>query len=293
MFAEVIGDPIAHSRSPAIHRYWLDALRLGGDFRSTRVEPAALADFLAARRADPAWRGCSVTAPHKRAILPLLDRVSPAAARIGAVNCVARAGGALVGHNTDVDGLDEALLPASIRGRPAALIGAGGAARGALHLLVRREASEIRILARDGDAAARLARSAAPARVDIATLGDAAAALAGAAAIVNATPMGAAHGDAPPQALLDGLGAAAPDGFLFDMVYDPVDTALLAVARARGLRCACGLVMLVGQARRAFSLFFGAPPPAGRDDELHELLARNPGFPTRSNAPVPAAARLR
>lgn len=273
-FAEVIGDPIAHSRSPVIHRHWLETCGLAGDFRATRVAPDALAAHLAARRADPAWRGCNVTAPHKRAILPLLDRLAPAAARIGAVNCVLRESGALVGHNTDVDGVEEALRLAALRGRPSAIIGAGGAARSALHLLHERGAGPVRILARNGAAAAALAEIAPESSIEILPIDQAAMAMDGAAAIVNATPMGSSHGAAPPPDLLDSLRAAPADAVLLDMVYDPVETVLLAAARARGLTAVGGLVMLVGQARRAFSLFFDVDPPAGIDDALHRLLAR-------------------
>ena len=104
-YAEVIGDPIVHSLSPLIHGRWIEALGLEADYRRTLVAGADLAGYLAARRVDPDWRGCSVTAPHKVAIIPLLDRLTPAAERIGAVNCVFREGDALVGDNKDFDGI--------------------------------------------------------------------------------------------------------------------------------------------------------------------------------------------
>src|SRR3712207_4413624 len=104
-YAEVIGDPIAHSLSPLIHNRWIAALGLAAEFRRTRVAAEELPTFLASRRVDACWRGCNVTAPHKIAILRLLDRLTPAAERIGAVNCVFRDGAQLVGDNKDVDGI--------------------------------------------------------------------------------------------------------------------------------------------------------------------------------------------
>ena len=111
-YAEVIGDPIAHSRSPAIHNFWLRELGLDGAFRTTRVPPDGLSDFFAARRADPDWRGCNVTAPHKEMISGQVDVIAAEARTIGAINCVRREGDRLVGLNTDVDGIAEALAGA-------------------------------------------------------------------------------------------------------------------------------------------------------------------------------------
>ena len=108
-YAEVIGDPIGHSKSPIIHKYWLERLAIEGDYRKTMVAGADLPAFTAARRRDPDWRGCNVTIPHKQAIIPLLDRVDRGAETIGAVNCVVREGSVLAGYNTDVDGIAAAL----------------------------------------------------------------------------------------------------------------------------------------------------------------------------------------
>src|SRR6185295_5762182 len=120
-YAEVIGDPIAHSKSPAIHNFWLRSLGIDAAYRATRVTD--LNAFFEARRGDPEWRGCNVTAPHKQAVIPFLDEASP----IGAVNCIVRDGDRLIGLNTDVDGVNEALAGADL-GR-IVMIGAGGAAK--------------------------------------------------------------------------------------------------------------------------------------------------------------------
>ena len=89
-YAEVIGDPIAQSKSPAIHGFWLQQLGIAAEYRACHVTAEGLAAYIAARRADPAWRGCNVTMPHKQAVMPLLDALDPEAERIGAVNTVVR-----------------------------------------------------------------------------------------------------------------------------------------------------------------------------------------------------------
>ncbi len=269
-FAEVIGQPVAHSLSPAIHRHWLAALGIDGDFRATEVAPGALAEHLRARRADPAWRGCSVTAPHKEAVLPLLDHVEGAAAQIGAVNCVVREGDGLAGRNTDVDGIAAALAGVAIEGRKVAMIGGGGAARAALAYLDTTRVGAVAILLREPTRGEAL-RATFP-HVELAPFADADRALNGAALVINASPMGLAGGAAMPAEVI----AALPDGAaLFDMVYHPRETALLAAGRARGLRTIDGLAMLIGQARAAFAAFFGADPPAD-DAALRQALDADP-----------------
>ena len=107
-YAEVIGDPVAHSRSPLIHKFWLERLGIEGDYRATRATAGELPAYLAARRSDPDWRGCNVTMPHKQAILPLLDDVAD---DLRAVNCVLPRSGRLVGNQHGRGG--------NIRGNPA------------------------------------------------------------------------------------------------------------------------------------------------------------------------------
>src|SRR5436305_13926709 len=123
IFAEVIGAPIAQSKSPLIHKYWLDRLGIAGDYTSTRVAPDDLANFLDGRRSDANWRGCNVTIPHKQAIIPLLDRLDGDAEAIGAVNCVVPEDGTLAGYSTDICGVAAALGSAKLRGRQAAIVG--------------------------------------------------------------------------------------------------------------------------------------------------------------------------
>ena len=104
-YAEVIGDPIAQSKSPAIHRFWLDALGIEADYRCAHVTPDALAGYIAERRGDPDWRGCNVTLPHKLAVMELVDDPGGVRDSIGAMNTVLRqADGSLIGTNTDAGG---------------------------------------------------------------------------------------------------------------------------------------------------------------------------------------------
>ena len=132
-YAEVIGDPIAQSKSPVIHGFWLGLLGIDAGYQRCHVTAEALAGYLAERRGDAHWRGCNVTMPHKQAIMPLLDRLDPEAERIGAVNTVVReADGSLTGYNTDAPGFLEPLGPALAQRhlyRMARILGAGGAAR--------------------------------------------------------------------------------------------------------------------------------------------------------------------
>ena len=129
-YAEVIGDPIAQSKSPMIHGFWLERLGLPGGYERVHVRSDELASYFAARRSDPAWRGCNVTAPHKQAVSPLLDRIDPLAGRIGAVNTVVAEAGGLTGYNSDVAGVLGALPPTHLKaGDEVCIIGTGGAGR--------------------------------------------------------------------------------------------------------------------------------------------------------------------
>ena len=133
VYAEVIGDPIVQSKSPAIHGCWLGKLGINAEYRACHVTADGLADYLAARRADPDWRGCNVTMPYKQAVMPLLDTTDPIASAIGAVNTIMPDGkGGLTGTNTDAPGFLEALqhdLKRTHYFRMARILGTGGAAR--------------------------------------------------------------------------------------------------------------------------------------------------------------------
>ena len=283
-WAEVIGDPIAQSKSPVIHRFWLAALGLAGDYRATLVTTEGLAAFFAARRAEADWAGCNVTMPHKEAVIPFLDRLDPLAAKLQAVNTVVRtADGELLGFNTDVSGVAEPLRRHRIGDYPnhvatyVQIIGAGGAARAAVLGAVEAGYGDFDIFNRSpvrADALAELAGAPFGTGNPLDALGpirnpnDGQAEQRYSHILINATSMGMGGTNPVPVE----LSAYYPDTLVFDMVYAPLETPLLAQARALGLRTIDGLEMLVGQAAQAFEYFFGVAPPRERDAELRALL---------------------
>ena len=266
LWAEVIGQPISHSLSPLIHRYWLEATGIDGAYEATAVTTQNLPVYLAARPADPDWRGCNVTAPHKQAVLRLVDRVDEAGVAIGAVNCVHREGQKLIGANTDVDGIGEALAAWPIRGETITVIGAGGAARAAVHWLRQQSAGAIMLVARRPEAAEALG-------IGLRTYGFAEArqAFSSASLIINATPLGLRGAEAMPRPLLDAVREAGASA-AFDMVYRPLETPFLRAAQNGSAHAVDGLAMLIGQARRSFALFFGEAAPLDKDPELRALI---------------------
>jgi shikimate dehydrogenase len=264
-YAEVIGDPIAHSKSPAIHGFWLDALGIDADYRKTHVTADALPAYFADRRADPAWRGCNVTIPHKLAALDHVEDRGDIRATIGAINCVLRDGDALIGTNTDAGGFAAPIAGLDLSGRHVAVIGAGGAARAVLFALSRLGVGRVTVMNRTPLKAAGLLATFGL-KGDVVPLG---APLAPTTALlVNTSALGMT-GQPPLEIDLSPL---PDDAVVYDIVYAPLETDLLAQAHARELDTVDGLDMLIGQAALAFELFFGAEPPRDRDDELRALL---------------------
>lgn len=267
IFAEVIGDPIAQSKSPRIHRFWLEKLGIAADYRACHVTADGLADYLAQRRRDGDWRGCNVTIPHKLAALALADRVERVAERIGASNCLLpQADGTLLATNTDAAGFLEPL--AGRKFDAACVIGAGGAARAVLSALVELGVGRITLRNRSvAKGAALLA--------EFAVAGEALA-LDGTGEpvdlLVNTSALGMAGQPPLPAALLDIRHLVRDGGTVYDIVYAPLETQLLAAARAEGRVCIDGLAMLIGQAAVAFERFFGMAAPRQHDDELRERL---------------------
>jgi shikimate dehydrogenase len=279
-YAEVIGDPIAHSKSPLIHNFWLEKLGIEAEYRRTRVQAGDLERHLASRRDDPEWRGCNVTMPHKQAVMPLLNEIDPAAARIRAVNTIVRSTGGTIGHNSDVGGFLEPLQPLLAEHhlfRMARIFGAGGAARAVVDGL-RRSGFALVVAARRIEEAERLIGS-----LD-ADFNHAVALEHFAEAtdfafddcegildlVVNTTPLGMTGKD---SLALD-FSHVPPGAIIYDAVYDPLETPLLAEARRRGHETIDGLSMLIGQAAIAFELFFDAPAPREHDAALRALLTR-------------------
>ena len=273
--AGVIGWPVAHSKSPLIHRFWLAKLGLDGDYGRFAVAPDRLGEAI---RALPALglRGVNVTVPHKVAAMAYLDRVDPLAAKVGAVNTVVVEDGALVGYNTDgigfIEPLDRFYAGDRLRGL-ALVIGAGGAGRAVAWALADGGYAPL-VINRDADRARRLTAEVGGAWWDDVTVYDLqenhVLLLHGEArkVIVNATSLGMSG-----QPALDvTLDQVDVDTIVYDLVYAPLETPLLAAARARGLRTIDGLAMLIGQAAAAFALFYGAPAPREHDAELRALL---------------------
>lgn len=278
-YAEVIGDPIAQSKSPAIHGFWLSHLGVEADYRKCHVTADGLADYVAARRSDPAWRGCNVTMPHKLAVMAHLDRIDPLAEATGAVNTVVNEGGALTGYNTDVGGFLEPLagdLAKTHYFRMARVLGTGGAAR-AIVAALAREKFVIVLAGRDPAKAQALLEELDPGgEHHVAPLAHFADATDFAFddrdgcldLVVNASPLGMAGN--PP--LEFDWSHAPPGAIAYDIVTAPVDTPFLQDARAAGHRTVDGFSMLIGQAGLAFERFFGHAPPRHLDTELRALL---------------------
>jgi shikimate dehydrogenase len=261
----VIGDPIAHSLSPAIHEAVFETLGIFGRYRAIRVPGGArekLADFFGAAK-DGGMRGFNVTRPHKLAIIPFLDALSEDAKLCGAVNTVVFRGGRGCGHNTDMEGLLFSLREqgSGYAGRRVVVLGAGGASRGVALKAAQEGAEGIVILARDvrkaEDIASALCVTAAGrARAMPMTAPAMREAAVGADLLVNATPLGMSGAGSDFTSL--GFLEALPQGaFVCDLVYDPPLTPLLARASELGLRSQNGLGMLIYQAILADELFLG------------------------------------
>jgi shikimate dehydrogenase len=254
-----MGFPIMHSRSPAIHNYWLAEYGMLGHYAPLAVKPEGLEKAL--RALHPlGFAGVNLTIPLKELALPMLDEVDPVAQAIGAVNCVVVGDdGRLRGFNYDAFGYVESLRETAPDWRanqgPAVVLGAGGAARAILAGLLAEGAPEIRLANRTTERAQQLATEFG-ARVRAIAWDEREEALAGAALLVNTTSMGMT-GQPPLEIALDDLPAGA---LVSDIVYAPLETDLLARAKRRGGRAVDGLGMLLHQARPAFRDWFGPMP---------------------------------
>jgi shikimate dehydrogenase len=264
-YAEVIGHPISHSKSPLIHRFWLEQLGIVADYKARDVLPENLGAYFDEMASDENWRGCNITIPHKIAALDFVTDPGDVRGSIGAINTVFRGEkGELIGTNTDAAGFYGPIADLPLAGETAIIVGAGGAARAVLFALAQADIGEVVILARNGlKAAGLLAHFGLKGRVLPLD-----AALPDAALLVNASPLGM-KGQEPLDLDLSPLPEHA---LVYDLVYAPIETSLLKAAKARELETVDGLEMLVGQAAVAFELFFGAAPPHEGEDELRARL---------------------
>jgi shikimate dehydrogenase len=253
----IIGWPAGHSRSPIIHNYWIKQHGIAGEYRKEAVPPAEFATFLA-RLGERGYVGANVTIPHKEAALALSTPDARANA-VGAANTLWRDGATLRSTNTDVEGFLgnlDASAPGWDRGlQDAVVLGAGGSARAVLFGLIERGVTRIHLVNRTLDRAQALAERFGAAVVP-APWEEAEALLGTAGLLVNSTSLGM-KGQPPLAIDVARLPARAA---VADLVYVPLVTPLLAAARARRLATADGLGMLLHQAVRGFSLWFGVKP---------------------------------
>jgi shikimate dehydrogenase len=255
----VIGWPVEHSRSPSIHRYWLAQYGIDGAYEKEAVRPEDLASFLGSLE-QRGYVGANVTLPHKEAALRLAAVADEAARAIGAANTLwLDQAGRLCAGNTDAYGFItnlEAEATAWNEGRrPAIVLGAGGAARAILHGLLSEGAASIIVSNRTRGRAEELAKTFGPS-VTVVDWADRESALYGAGLLVNATSLGMTG-----KETLDlDLAALPADAVVADIVYSPLETELLAAARARRNRTVDGLGMLLYQAVPGFERWFGVRP---------------------------------
>jgi len=283
-FAHVIGDPIAHSKSPVIHGFWLEKLGIDADYTIERVPAGGLAAYVDRVSKDSNWRGTNVTMPLKREALDRADIAHSNARRIGASNTLVPGGASgtttIGAFNTDAPGFLEPLseeLEKKHYFRMARVLGTGGAARAIVTTLY--DAGFTLVLAGRDPAKARAMLD------ELAPKGDHHAIAIDHFAtptdfefddregcldlIINASPLGMTGN--PP--LVFDWSHAPPGSIAYDIVTSPLDTNFLKGARAAGLETLDGMNMLIGQAAVAFEKFFGEPAPREYDPELRERLA--------------------
>ena len=257
--AGVMGWPIEHSRSPVLHRFWLRHYDIDGEYVLLPVPPDELERALRSL-AERGFAGCNLTLPHKAAALAFLDEIEPVAGRVGAVNTVVvQPGGKLLGRNTDIAGFLAHLQATAPAWRadagPAVVLGAGGAARAVVAALLGAGVTELRLVNRRRERALALAAALGGA-ITVADWAERGAALTDAALLVNATSLGQ---NGQPSLSLP-LDALPPTAVVDDLVYVPLETALLSAARRRGNLVVDGLGMLLHQARPGFAAWFGVMP---------------------------------
>lgn len=267
----LIGDPVAHSYSPLFQQAALDALGIPARYELWHTPAQQLLERVRSL-CDKKCLGANVTIPYKQAVLPLLDKIDPLAARIGAVNTIVYRDDYLYGYNTDAPGLLHALQEqgvgklmkdgqVSLKGYTAVLLGAGGAARGAAFALVEAGVERLMILNRHLERAQVLAADVQQSYDgSVFSLSDPAFLIPHPSSIIiNATSLGLHDDESPlPAEVLERFDS---DTFVYDMIYNPTQTRLLCQARIISLRTANGLSMLLHQGALAFTLWTSQPAP--------------------------------
>lgn len=267
----VIGWPIAHSRSPLIHGYWLTRYGIDGRYTKVPVRPEELTDFLC-RLAENGFAGCNVTVPHKEAALAAADVKEASAEAVGAANTLWLADGKLHATNTDTYGYMSYLsarTPEWLQpGRPISILGAGGAARAIVYGFLQHGAGEVRIFNRSRARADALADHFG-CKVAVFDWDRRSAASRESAVLVNTTTLGM-KGEGSPGIDFSGF---QKDCVVSDIVYVPLETEFLALARRAGLKTVDGLGMLLHQAVPGFEKWFGVRPDV--TNELFDLVVRD------------------
>lgn len=271
--AGVIGRPIAHSMSPILHNAWLAAAGIDGLYAPFTTQPGRFAAFVDSQRGG-GLAGLNVTLPFKAEALALADEATYRATSAQAANVlVYRDDGTILADNTDGLGMLGALAeqaPGFDPGaRPVAILGAGGAARGAAAALIEAGCPEVRVVNRTLEKAQEIVAALGGAAFSLPQIGQA---LQGVGAVINATSAGLSGSDAPPTP----FEAAPTDAVAMDMVYKPLRTPFLVAAEASGRRTVDGLAMLIGQAVPSFEYFFGRPPP--REVDVRRLAIQALGL---------------
>ena len=284
-FVGILGWPVGHSLSPAIHTAAFRSLGLDWAYLRFEVEPGSLDAAVAGLRALGAV-GANVTMPHKEKVLEHLDDVSGDARSIGAVNTIHRVGDKLIGHNTDVDGFARMVTEDAgldLSGARCLILGAGGAARAVVRGLEILGVDAVAVSARRLEQAEPVAAVAHTVASDALGWEDALASLDRYEIVVNATPLGM-NGES-----IVGSGSLGPSHVVFDLVYDPPSTPLTEIARQGGARAWSGLGMLVHQAAASFRIWTGSEPPveAMSAAAIHAMTRRDAHRPARDSAVGP------
>lgn len=270
VIAAVIGDPITHSKSPIMHNSWLKKAGIEGKYTAIHVRPEELRAFAKVVR-DSNMRGFNATLPHKEALIELCDELDDDAAAIGAVNTVSNIDGMLIGSNTDAFGFIQNIKNQhpdfDFTSGPVLLIGAGGAAKAVLYGLLQEGVSEIFLTNRTrekAEASAKLDK-----HIHVVDWEKRDEYVDKAGLIVNTTSLGMA-GKPVLELNLDGI---TPQTLVSDIVYAPLETALLREATEKGAHTATGVGMLIEQGRKSFHHWFGVWPEPDQklEDQLLEL----------------------
>lgn len=250
--AFVMGCPVGHSLSPRLHNYWLEKYGIDGAYVPLEASPRNLGSVISALPLM-GFRGGNITIPHKEEALKLAGKADETAKKAGAANTLVFENGDITAYNTDIYGFAASLEEQGFQGDKAVVLGAGGAARAVVLGLLAKGVKDITVINRTAERAVALSQEFG---VSWAMWENREEALIGAALLVNTTSLGMVNH--PPLEL--GLSALPPSALVFDIIYNPRETALLAAAKARGNKTANGLDMLIHQAVPGFELWFGVRP---------------------------------